>query len=150
MEPKVVLKLYLIGKILDCDSPISRFNFQWASATRILAETAELPVSDTHSLNDDRPAHTSVAADPAIKNVGAGNGANQDVYPLIGYDEHAGCAPARAIDSVCEEGTLELVGLAPFVDNREVYRRCGGEMNLGRGEPKVLRRDATRLGVPTA
>ena len=56
-----------------------------------------------HSLlDDDCPAHAGVAADPAIKNVSAGDGANREDHPLIGYHEHAGCAPARAIDSVCE------------------------------------------------
>lgn len=40
------------------------------------------------------------------------------------------------------------MGLASFVDNREMYRRCGSEMDFCRGESKVLRRDAHRLGVP--
>ena len=40
MESKLVLGLYLVGEILDCDGRIGGFNFQWAWATGLLAGRA--------------------------------------------------------------------------------------------------------------
>jgi len=91
-----------------------------------------------------------MAADSAIENVGAGNGPNHHVGPLIRRHAHARRTLTRPVNTVCEERTLELVGFAPFVDDRETDGRWGRQVNRDRGEPKILRRNAHRLGVSVA
>jgi predicted flavoprotein YhiN len=46
MQSKLVLGLYLIGEILDCDGRIGGFNFQWAWATGCLAGRAAAESTD--------------------------------------------------------------------------------------------------------
>ena len=101
-------------------------------------------------LHDNRAAHAGMAPHSAVEDIQAWNGANRHVEPLIGRHPRAGRGSARAVDSVCEKRALKFVRFTPFVDDREMNRRRGGEANFGWSEPKVLRCDAHSLGVPVA